>query len=333
MTCFEKAIQIEPAFAPAYNQLGYAYRFLERYKDAEKTFKKYTTLIPGDPNPYDSYAEFLLKIGRFDDAIVQYRKALSVNENFTNAYTGVAAALMYQGKALEAQKELEKAYALARTDAEQRAALFALTVTYVDEGQLDRALQELDRQYTMGIQRSDAPAMAADLVAIGTVLLEMGKADDALSRFEQARDAIKNSALRAEVKENAALLFHYNAARVAVARRDMSAATNESAQFRAGAEKKKNQNQVRLAHELEGMIALGKEEYKKAIDALQQSNLQNPYNLYRLALAYQGSGERGKAEEYAKRAAKFNSLPALNYAFVRRRAEALQSSLQKGSAG
>ena len=38
------------------------------YADAEKAFQKYIELIPKDPNPYDSYAELLLKMGRFDDS-------------------------------------------------------------------------------------------------------------------------------------------------------------------------------------------------------------------------------------------------------------------------
>jgi Flp pilus assembly protein TadD len=36
------------------HQLGYAYRFLEKFDEAERAFKKYTELIPGDPNPYGS---------------------------------------------------------------------------------------------------------------------------------------------------------------------------------------------------------------------------------------------------------------------------------------
>ena len=40
-----------------------------------------------------------------------------------------------------------------------------------------------------------------------------------------------------------------------------------------------------------------------------------------------------KAKEYAKRAAKFNVLPLLNYAFVRTQTEALLASLEKHSAG
>ena len=55
---------------------------------------------------------------------------------------------------------------------------------------------------------------------------------------------------------------------------------------------------------------------------LQQANQQNPQNLYRLCQAYQGKGEAEKAKESCARAANFNSLPQINYAFVRTRARA-----------
>ena len=50
---YEKATTINPSFSQPYNQLGYAYRFIEKFNDAENAFKKYIELIPGDPNPYD----------------------------------------------------------------------------------------------------------------------------------------------------------------------------------------------------------------------------------------------------------------------------------------
>ena len=95
---YHAATEINPSFSPAYNLLGYAYRSLEQYDSAEAAFKKYIELIPGDPNPYDSYAELLLKMGRFDESIAQYRKALEHDSNFVASKVGIATNLMYQGK-------------------------------------------------------------------------------------------------------------------------------------------------------------------------------------------------------------------------------------------
>lgn len=325
----EKAIEVAPDFAPAYNQLGYAYRFLERYADAEKTFKKYTELIPNDPNPRDSYAEFLLKIGRFDDAVMQYRKALALNATFANSRVGISACYLYQGKYEEAREELKKAYELSRNDGERRAALFAMAVVSADQGKPDRALMEIDKQYALAERIKDAAAMAGDLTFAGNVLLETGRYDEARQRFDQSVRLIKRSSLAPEVKENAALLHHYNLARVAILKRDFAAAALETDEFRMGAEAKKNPNQIRLVHELEGMAALEQEQYDSALAALQQASLQNPYNLYRLALAYQGKGMMKEAREMSAKAAKFHVLPLPNYAFIRQKAERLLGMLGK----
>ena len=103
------ATEINPSFSPAYNLLGYAYRNLEKYDSAETAFKKYIELIPGDPNPYDSYAELLLKMGRFDESIAQYRRALQHDSNFVASKMGIATNLMYQGKHQAGAAEMDRA--------------------------------------------------------------------------------------------------------------------------------------------------------------------------------------------------------------------------------
>ena len=86
---FVKATTVNPSFSAPYNQLGYAYRFVDKFTEAEKAFKTYTQLIPSDPNPYDSYAELLMKMGRFDESIAMYQKALSLDPNFVASYVGI----------------------------------------------------------------------------------------------------------------------------------------------------------------------------------------------------------------------------------------------------
>jgi tetratricopeptide (TPR) repeat protein len=317
----KRSTDIAPDFAPAYNQLGYAYRFLERFDDAEAIFKKYTQLIPDDPNPHDSYAELLLKIGRYDEAVAAYDRALAVDNHFGNSYAGISSALTYQGKHKEALLTLEKALRLARTDGETRAALLARTIVYVDRGDLDEALKEMQKQYAIARKSGDAAGMAGDHVAMGNICIEKGDADAAVKHFEQATEAIRSSNLAKEVKENADLIYFYNEGRAKVAKRDLAAAKKDAEQLLKGAEQNKNPNQIRLSHELKGMIALESKDYQSAINELKQSSLLNPYNLYRLAKAYALSGEKQQAKETMRKAAKFNSLPALNYAFMRMKAE------------
>jgi tetratricopeptide (TPR) repeat protein len=321
ITHYKRATELAPDYSTAFNILGYAYRQNEQYSDAENSFKKYIELIPKDPNPYDSYAELLLKMGRFDEAITQYNKALSVDSNFVNSHFGIAAALAYQGKTAEAQAELQKMTDKARTDGERRTALFGQTVVAADNGKFDQALAEVAKQYAIAEKGNDAAAMTGDLQLKGNVLLEMGKADDAKKAYEQALKTTADSGLSQAVKDNTALFHHYNLARVAISKKDLATAKTETETFRKGTEAAKNANQLKLAHELAGRIALEEKNYDNAIAELGQANQQNPQVLYLLGQAYQGKGDAAKAKASFTKAAKFNSLPALNYAFVRTKAE------------
>ena len=318
---YKKATELDPTYSTAFNILGYAYRQNEQYADAETAFKKYIELIPNDPNPYDSYAELLLKTGRFDEAITQYNKALAIEPTFLNSYFGIAAALTYKGNAADAAAELQKITEKARTDGERRTALFGQMVVAADSGKFDQALAEVEKQYALGQKTNDIPAMAGDLQLKGNILLEMGRHDDAKKAYEEAlRITTSDAGLSQAVKDNAALFHHYNLARVAIGKKDFATAKTETETFKRGAETAKNQNQIKQAHELAGMTALAEKSYDQSIAELLQSNQQNPNNLYLLGEAYEGKGDAAKAKDSFTKAAKFNSLPQLNYAFVRTKA-------------
>jgi tetratricopeptide (TPR) repeat protein len=319
---YKKATEIAPAYSSAWNLLGYAYRQNADYANAEKAFQKYIELIPGDPNPYDSYAELLLKEGKFDESITQYRKALAIDSNFLASHTGIAADLMYMGKPDEAAAELANITKKARNDGERRNAMFGLTVLHADGGKMSKALAEVDKQYALGEKTKDVPAMAGDLQLKGNILLEMGKAAEAKAAYERGLKMIEGSSLSQEIKDNNKRVIHNNLARVALAQKDLTAAKTEAEEFRKGAEASRNPAQIRLAHELAGMIALAEKDYDKALSELQMANQQNPRNLYRMCQAHEAKGDKEKAKELCKQAAEFNSLPQLNYAFIRTKAKA-----------
>ncbi len=318
---YQSSVQIAPDFAPAYNLLGYAYRQVGRFDDAEKAFKKYIELIPNDPNPYDSYAELLMKMGRFDESIDMYRKALKTDSKFSPSYIGIASNLMYQGKHDAARAEAWKLHQAARNDADRRNALFARAVAYADEGKLDEALAELKKQYAVAEKINDAAAMSGDAVAMGDVLLEAGKPEEARKLYEKAVALLEGSDLSQEVKNDAKLVHHYNLGRVAVRSKDLAAARQHADAFMQGASAKKNSAEIRQAHDLAGTIALKEKRFDQALAHLTQANQQDPYVLLRMGKAYQGKGDEAKAGEMFRQAANHNTLPTLNHAFVRAKAK------------
>ena len=318
---YKKATEIAPKYSPPYNVLGYAYRQKEDYSDAEQTFKKYIELIPNDPNPYDSYAELLLKVGRFEDSIAQYHKALSIDPHFVPSHFGLAAALMYSGKPEEAQAELQTMATQARNDGELRTAYFGMAVVASDRGKFEDALKQMDKEYAVAEKKGDTMSMAADLQASGNIQQQMKKYDEAKRTFDRSFQMVQASNQSQEIKENSRLVHEYNLTAVAIAKKQLEEAKAHAAIYQKEADGSRNDVRIKLAHELQGRIALAWDDYDKAITELKQANQQDPQNLYRLSQAYQGKGDSAKAQEWLGKAAGFNSLPALPYAFIRVKAQ------------
>jgi len=324
---YEKAIKINPEFSTPYNQLGYSLRYIGKYEAADKVFRKYIDLIPDDPNPYDSYAELLLKMGKFKKSIEYYRKALKINPDFTASYLGIATNYNLMGDHQKAREEILKLFEVARDDGQRRIAYFGEAVSYADEGKLDEALNSLRKQYALAEAFEDISAMAGDLNIIGTVLLEMGRPEDAILSFKKAVKLIENSDFSQDIIANARRIYLYNSARVDIANGHMVVAQEKAAKYMTLATEKNNPALIRRAHELAGEIALAEEDFNQAIEEFQQSNLLNPYNHYRLALAYQGTGDLDSARESCDQAAHFNALNNISYAFIRLKAEQFLKTL------
>ncbi|MDQ3224724.1 MAG: hypothetical protein M3Q75_14825 [Gemmatimonadota bacterium] len=176
--------------------------------------------------------------------------------NFIPSRTGIVSNLMFQGKHDAARAEAWKAYEAARNDGDRRGALFATALTYADEGKFEQAVAELKKEYAVAEKINDAAAMSADATAMGDVLLEAGKPEEALKQYSHALELQERSDLSQEVKENARLVHHYNLGRVAVRSKDLAGARQHADAFMQGATGKKNAAQTRQAHELAGVIAL-----------------------------------------------------------------------------
>jgi tetratricopeptide (TPR) repeat protein len=51
VAAYQKAVAIAPSFSPPYNQLGYAYRFMEKYADAEQPSRSTSSSSPRTRTP------------------------------------------------------------------------------------------------------------------------------------------------------------------------------------------------------------------------------------------------------------------------------------------
>ena len=169
---------------------------------------------------------------------------------------------------------------------------------------------------------TSSPAnMAGDLITIGNIYYEMKKYDNAFKFYQDAVETIEASELSEPVKNNAGRFFLYNQARIALRKKDLKTARDKAGEFMKQAQSVNNTFQVWLAHQIAGLIAMQEKDYDTAVNSLEQSNLQNPYNLYRVALAYDKLGNKELAKDYCEQAAHHNTLNSIQYAFVRHKAQ------------
>lgn len=317
---YEKATKVNPDFSQPYNQMGYAYRFLERFDDAERAFKKYIELIPDDPNPYDSYAEFLMKMGRFDESIENYRKALDISPTFVFSHLGVATDLCFKNEHAAARDQLQVMFKNAKDDGQRRAALGAMATTYVYEGKTDEALTEIQKQFEIARGINDTSAMAGDYNFMGNILLEAGRIKEAKEHFDKNLALVEASSLSQATKDQAWLFHLFNTTRVEIALGNTDQALTMAKDYKERVELVNNANQIRLAHQLLGMIGLKTGDYETARREMEQTNLLNPQNIYRLAQAHEGLKQMGKAKQLYQKAADYNVVNNINLAFVRSKA-------------
>jgi tetratricopeptide (TPR) repeat protein len=329
---YQKAIAINPNYSLAYNQIGYAYRAVDNQPAAEAAYKKYIGLMPNDPNPHDSYAELLMKLGRFDESIEQYRKALTADAHFGASYIGIAANEMFLGRHDAAVTELESYYDRARDDGERRTALANEAMVEIDRGATDKAVRVMTRSYGIASASGDTANMAADASAIGDILLEAGRIDLARDRYQQAHDLIASASFAPAVKDDDAVARHYDLARLAIARRDLTDARREATAYSSAAASHKNDVRIRQAHELDGLVALEAKEFDASLAALAQADQQNPAVWYAIARAHTGKGDVTKAKELSARAMHANDLPTFPYVFTRARLAAATGSATSESA-
>ena len=323
---YQTATSINPDFAPPYKQLGYALRNVGDFEGAEDAFRTYTELIPNQPNPYDSYAELLMKMGRYEDSIAKYEQALDVDPNFVASYVGISNNRMFMEEMDEARAALAGLEEIARTDGERRQACTWAAVSYLYENETEQALIEVQRRLDIAAETDDRAAMSADLNMMGDILLSAGRAEEAAEKYEASVEMMKTSDATDDVKLATERNHTYDMARVALVRGDLAVASELAASYRDAVSGPNIRFEVQQSHEMGARLALAHEDPQTALLDLQQANRQNPQVLMLEARAYSQSGDKEAARTACERVVDFNQ-PIVNLAYVRGQAREMLENL------
>ncbi|MFQ5526732.1 MAG: tetratricopeptide repeat protein [Thermoanaerobaculia bacterium] len=319
---FQRATAINQDFSQAYNMLGYANRARGDYDGAEQAFQKYIELIPDEPNPYDSYAELLMKVGRFDESIENYRKALAKNPQFVFSYVGIGNNQMFAGDFESARATFSDLTENARNNGERRTAHFWTSVSHIFEDNAEAAVASAREMSAIAASDDDVAAMAGDTTFIGNIYLFSGALTEALAEYRRGVELAQVADVNDDVKETARRNLAYHEARVALFDGDQATAAARAAEFRKAAMEKGIASEIRRSHEIAGLLSLHQGDPETALRELEQANAQDPVVVYLMAKAAFELGDVERARSLAEKAAHFNQLTP-NFALVKARADRL----------
>ncbi|MBD3217865.1 MAG: tetratricopeptide repeat protein [candidate division Zixibacteria bacterium] len=105
---YEKLLEIDPEFTPAYNHLGYLEYSNGNFNKALRHFDKYLQLLPDQANPHDSRGEILMAVGRYDEALDEFKTAYQIEPQFDFVLYHMAEAYMSKGMFSKADQIFRK---------------------------------------------------------------------------------------------------------------------------------------------------------------------------------------------------------------------------------
>ena|ERR1700694_3053589 len=309
---YRRAIEIDGNFADAWNSVAYCYA---RTRDFEKAFaamKRYTGLLPREPNPQDSFAEISRMGGRYHAALVHYRAALKLDPKFISSQVGIADTYALMGDEKRARAEYEAA--LKKTTDKVQGTLWALqsAATYVRENNhsaADAAFQAIARQ----AHKNDLGNLEAEAYRSMSLYQKKGATAMELLAKAEAVTHEDHKVSQALLDQEMASILRARVDR-AVQEDDLDLASASLKKLEALANSSSDAA-VALSYDgASGGVLLAQGSYAEAISHLEEDD-RNPFSMQRLVQAYEKSGAKDNAKHIAEDLAGFNE-PSIEQAIV-----------------
>lgn len=316
---YRSSIDIDPEFAPPYNNLGYLYKGSENFVKSEEAFKNYVRILPEEANPHDSIADLYTKMGKHDLAIEHYQKALDLNPTFFFSQQKIGDNLIFKGLYDDGRTAYKKAIEMA-PDATNKIFLHqALASSYLYEDNYGQASEEA----TAAIQWAEdesLPEVTATLHQLKTMMdIEQDQFEEADKNLMACNEIIESGKLTEDRKQKLELISLRNYAIKAAKQSDFEKASQKAEKMHEHAQQSENPNQMEIYQLVKGIIHYEQGDFAKAIDVLKQSDPNNAYGQFYLALSYQNAGMRDEARDLLTKVAQWNE-HSLEYALVRNKA-------------
>jgi tetratricopeptide (TPR) repeat protein len=261
---YQQAIELDSIYAPAIMSLGYAYSTLGNVDRATEYMERYIRLLPNEADPRASFGDILLRAGRYDEALAQYRKSLEVKADYWYSIQRIGDIDAILGRLQSAGTRYHRALdLLPRSSRTEGSSLTIDGRLNLLRGEYEKALGE----FREALQRDSTLGEAAFLmVSALTRLKQYDQADTVIARTraELARRHLLDSPTMASFYRMRAAALEtrgqYNEALMAC---------DSALQFSVPINRGSIYNEI-------AKIRLGQKEIEPAIDACEQALSVNP---------------------------------------------------------
>ncbi len=309
---FERVMQIDPKFADAYNEAAYCYAKQGNFEKAFADIKRYTELVPNEPNPQDTFAEISRMAGRFEDALTHYRMSLKIDPTFHESQLGLGDTYALMGEQAKARAEYTKAIA---TGSPVQKVLWSLqaAATYVREGDLAAADKAFDAVAEQAHAKDFANLESEAYRSMSYYQLEgsaslrlLAKAEAVLKEDHKVPQSLLNQELAAVLRTRVErALTDKN--------QELAAATLKQLQTLADSNGADGIIEDAL-HGAAGAVALAAGKFAEAVNHFEEDD-SNAISMRSLIFAYEKNGQQGNARRLAAKLAALN-VPLIEQAVV-----------------
>ena len=174
---YRKAVEIDPTYEDAQNNLGHALAEQEKYAEAIPHYLAALRSNPKHVEVHNNLGNALASLGQIDQGIEHYRIALTNDPKHADAHNNLGIALAMKGKLDEAIGEFHAALKFKTNDASAHS---NLGNAYAAQKKFDDAIREYEASLRLDPKDSQAQNN------LGNVLTELGRAEEAIPHYRAA---------------------------------------------------------------------------------------------------------------------------------------------------
>ncbi len=105
---YQRSARVDTGFSQAVMSIGYAYSTLGNQQKAVSYMQRYMQMAPDAADPRASYADLLVRAGRYQDALEQYRASLALKPDYWYAEQEIGKVYLTLGRLRAAEEQFER---------------------------------------------------------------------------------------------------------------------------------------------------------------------------------------------------------------------------------